>query len=492
MTHSTRKPFAATLGLFAAVFSLVAVSRANASVLTLGSSNTSNATTTLTGDPGANPELKIVNTDPGGPALAASNPSGYPAASFSVANTSISPFTVNSRSKVVSLNADYLDGLDSTRLWQLGGNAATSATDFLGTTDFRSLTLKANGEHVFRAQPTSDATYTSDTPNLIGGSPGNYASSSVIMGIPFTVIGATIAGGGQVESSSTSSTKAPNVVTDNFGTVGGGAGNRAGDNAGNFSDAALATVGGGLNNSAGRLATVSGGDANSAAGFAGTVGGGVLNSAKGSYSTVPGGWGDIASGQGSFAAGASAMANYDRSFVWGDGNYSGGFIQSPAPYSFTAHATGGIYFRTNASGAATGCSISSGGGSWSCTSDRAAKRDFASVNRARLLKRLARVPVSSWSYRTERGVRHIGPTAQDFARAFNVGADDKSIAMVDADGVSLAAIQGLYRQNQALGRAVTGLMRQNHRLSARLARLELAVAIRREEPSRTNGRSQER
>ena len=33
--------------------------------------------------------------------------------------------------------------------------------------------------------------------------------------------------------------------------------------------------------------------------------------------------------------------------------------------------------------------------------------------------------------------------AQDFHAAFGLGADDKHIATVDADGVALAAIQGL-------------------------------------------------
>lgn len=42
-------------------------------------------------------------------------------------------------------------------------------------------------------------------------------------------------------------------------------------------------------------------------------------------------------------------------------------------------------------------------------------------------------------------VRHIGPMAQDFHAAFEVGEDDEHIATVDADGVALAAIQGLYR-----------------------------------------------
>ena len=36
--------------------------------------------------------------------------------------------------------------------------------------------------------------------------------------------------------------------------------------------------------------------------------------------------------------------------------------------------------------------------------------------------------------------------AQDFHTAFGVGADDKHIATVDADGVALAAIQGLNQE----------------------------------------------
>ena len=38
---------------------------------------------------------------------------------------------------------------------------------------------------------------------------------------------------------------------------------------------------------------------------------------------------------------------------------------------------------------------------------------------------------------------HMGPMAQDFHAAFGLGTDDKHIATVDADGVALAAIQGL-------------------------------------------------
>ena len=40
--------------------------------------------------------------------------------------------------------------------------------------------------------------------------------------------------------------------------------------------------------------------------------------------------------------------------------------------------------------------------------------------------------------------RHRGPTAQDFRAAFGLGEDDTTISTVDAQGVALAAVQGLF------------------------------------------------
>ena len=59
--------------------------------------------------------------------------------------------------------------------------------------------------------------------------------------------------------------------------------------------------------------------------------------------------------------------------------------------------------------------------------------------------------------------------AQDFYKAFGLGLDDKHITTIDEGGVALAAIQGLYRENQEL-------KRKNAALSARLTRLESSVA----------------
>ena len=80
-------------------------------------------------------------------------------------------------------------------------------------------------------------------------------------------------------------------------------------------------------------------------------------------------------------------------------------------------------------------------------SDRNVKREFAPVDTANILNRVAQLPITTWSYKAEdQSVRHIGPMAQDFAAMFGVGQDDKHINMVDANGIALAAIQALYEK----------------------------------------------
>ena len=87
------------------------------------------------------------------------------------------------------------------------------------------------------------------------------------------------------------------------------------------------------------------------------------------------------------------------------------------------------------------------------TSDRDQKTAFETLSPKSILAKVAALPITFWSFKNEAssGVRHIGPVAQDFMRLFNVGYDDKSIATVDADGVALAAIQGLYAEAQERG-----------------------------------------
>jgi len=112
-----------------------------------------------------------------------------------------------------------------------------------------------------------------------------------------------------------------------------------------------------------------------------------------------------------------------------------------------------------------------------CVSDRNAKREFAPVNSRDVLEKVAALPLSTWSYITDPNVRHLGPTAQDFRTAFAVGKDEKSIATVDADGVALAAIQGL---NQKVEDASQRSEDRIQKLEAENAELKQSVAELRE------------
>jgi Chaperone of endosialidase len=76
-------------------------------------------------------------------------------------------------------------------------------------------------------------------------------------------------------------------------------------------------------------------------------------------------------------------------------------------------------------------------------SDVAIKENFGTVATDEILDRLRELPLQTWNYKADdEEMRHIGPTAQDFNAAFDVG-EDRRINPIDAAGVSFAAIQSL-------------------------------------------------
>jgi len=77
------------------------------------------------------------------------------------------------------------------------------------------------------------------------------------------------------------------------------------------------------------------------------------------------------------------------------------------------------------------------------TSDRNMKEKFTPIDNLDVLERVASLPITTWNFTNTPATRHIGPMAQDFYAAFNVGTDGRHISTVDESGVALAAIQGL-------------------------------------------------
>ena len=130
--------------------------------------------------------------------------------------------------------------------------------------------------------------------------------------------------------------------------------------------------------------------------------------------------------------------------AWLNSSSSGGLITSGMHATANVTIDGNLSHVTsiNASG-----DVTAGGNmyaqNFNTSSDRNLKENFAPINAMEILERVASLPISRWKFKTDADTRHIGPMAQDFYSAFNVGLDDKHIATVDEGGVALAAIQGL-------------------------------------------------
>ncbi len=389
--------------------------------------------------------------------------------------------------------------------WSRLGNAATNpGTNFIGSTDNQAVEIRANNLRVARFAPTlANNTSFGDAPNVVLGSAANIASA----------VGATVGGGGATRTNAGVCPTCKNTSSGNFSVVAGGRNNSAtalnasisggeghvasgfqssiGGGIQNLASGSDATVSGGQNNSAsGDSSSVSGGDSNQASGIQSTVTGGTTNIASGNRSVASGGQNNCAGGDFSWAGGIGATAragngvgdvaclfgsnsgdaNGDEgSFVWGG---SGG-ITSSGPNQFLVRAAGvffgefplavnipaGRFINTN-----SGAHLTTGG-VWTNASSRTLKENFAPIDARAILDKVNNLAISSWNYKNSPEGEHIGPMAEDFKAAFGLAGDGKSIGTVDADGVALAAIQGLNAKLEQLSQ-------ENAELHQRLRALE--------------------
>ena len=334
----------------------------------------------------------------------------------------------------------------------------------------------------------------------IAGGDGNTINS----GAEFSTIGG--GGGNQILSNTLSS------------VIGGGNQNKIQTN-GEYS-----VIGGGQQNNV--LGTV----------FYSAIGGGHLNTiaANSQSATIPGGENNTATNL-AFAAGQRAKAIHQGAFVWADSQNAD--FSSTANNQFLIRAAGGVGIGTGSptrdleiqnagdveigikstdanghlwtlqSSAGTSGSfqiidrtlavsrlvIATNGnvgigtsptnklhvaGGITCTalvqtSDRNAKENFEPVSPAQVLAKVTALPISSWNFKEMRDGRHLGPMAQDFYAAFQLGGSDTTITAVDTEGVALAAIQGL---NQKLLEESKSKDAEIQELEARLEKLEKFIA----------------
>jgi hypothetical protein len=268
------------------------------------------------------------------------------------------------------------------------------------------------------------------------------------------------------------------------------------------------------------------------------IGGGEENIVTGGHSVIPGGDGNIAAGNFCFAAGHLAFANYDSSFVWSDGGME---ATNTAADQFVVAASGGTFINTSVGSGVLNVggdvniqgglyiqedltvtndlqvvdgSVTAGGSFYGASlhllgdiqaagnavingnlavggtvtakniansSDRNIKEHIMPIDSAAILDKVASLPISSWNFKTDDPFRHIGPMAQDFYAAFNVGPDERHITTVDEGGVALAAIQGLNqrveKQNEDSHAEIQALREQNRALEERLHEMETTLKL---------------
>jgi hypothetical protein len=396
----------------------------------------------------------------------------------------------------------------------ISGGGTTNAIGFPSINSIYSSFGSVGGGKFNRIAPLSEYSTISGG---AGNSVGTNSQSSTISGGGGGFIGneseyCSIGGGvgNQIKSQSSLSTIAGgylNQIGTNSGSgvIGGGFANNI------YSNSTSATIAGGIQNTIG---TNSGSS---------VIGGGANNvvTANANYATIPGGLNNAATNH-AYAAGRRAKAIHPGAFVWADSTDAD--FASTTTNQFNLRAAGGLrlsdttpgiyfgttirqmlnlwstnfaigvqdsttYFRSDSifawfrggqhtnsgpgAGGSTLMTLNSSGlavnGTFVSSSDRNVKQDFTPVNALTVLEKVIALPLSEWSYRhDEQASRHLGPMAQDFRAAFGLGADEKHIATVDADGVAFAAIQGL---NQKLEEQKA----ENAALKARLEKLEALI-----------------
>ncbi len=107
-------------------------------------------------------------------------------------------------------------------------------------------------------------------------------------------------------------------------------------------------------------------------------------------------------------------------------------------------------------------------------SSRELKTGFEPVVGEELLAALERLPLATWSYRSDPdGARHLGPVAEEFHALFGLGRDERHISPADTAGLALAVAQELAAR---LREKDVHLAELEARLAALEQRLEEAAA----------------
>lgn len=427
--------------------------------------------------------------------------STLPASILFAYDSDTSQFTNSSLNSLNSINAVHSDtamyALSSgTIAWKTDGNTIASALNYLGTTDTQDLVFKTNNTETIRLNSIGNVLLTGASTTASFSLNGNDGVLS---------IGAFASGSISTSGFGTKLLWYPNKASFRVGEITSTQWDDA--NIGNYSFAAGYNCIAGNNAFASGNACIANGDYAIALGrkaqatAVGVYPGGVSvalgdssiasmprslvmgkgNVASTSNATYAIGYYNLSSGAVATSFGTHSIASGSYSFVlgyYGSSNLkTGSFVYADASSSaitnstannqFLVRASGGIIFYTDSLNT-MGVMLPAGGGSWASVSDKNKKENFITVNADEILNNIEKLEIKSWNYKSQSScIKHIGPMAQDFYKVFKIGDNNKTIAVIDMDGVTLSGIKTLYQRIKS----VSSLTRVDE-LKARLNALD--------------------
>jgi hypothetical protein len=353
--------------------------------------------------------------------------------------------------------------------WSLSGNAASNG-NFIGTTNTQPLLLKVNNN-------TAGYIAYSDKNTFLGYQTGYTGTNNVGIGASTYVTGSnSIAVGYQAQSQTSNGIAIgrASYVSQQYGVA-------MGDNAQAQANAGLALGKSAYVSSADGVAIGTSAQAQGVSGLA--IGKGAYVSASngivlGTSAQVQGTSG-IGIGKSVYVSGASAIGIGENASAQG----AGSIVIGNNIYNGNANTTAiGASTNTsvNFSGATStsyalmvGTNNTNGngayltkGGTWTNASDRNLKEDVTALNAYEVLNKVAGLNISKWKY-IGTDEYHIGPMAQDFYAAFNLGGDDKRVSTIDPSGVALVAIQALNNKVEEQQKLINELTQMLNKRSAK-------------------------
>jgi hypothetical protein len=206
---------------------------------------------------------------------------------------------------------------------------------------------------------------------------------------------------------------------------------------------------------------------------------GAYNQATGDYSLSLGSYSQATQSH-AVAIGTQAYATGIYSFAFGSGantnGRDGSVVVGDDAYFQTAYASadnqltmrfiGGYRLWSSYPDSVSGVYMRHGQSGWSAYCDRNKKTNFRKLNFEEVLKKVDKMPVTEWNYKGNDTMKYVGPMAQDFWQAFQLGGTDSlGISSICIDGVNMAAIKGLIQRTDELNATLAKLKEQKQKVA---------------------------